>query len=185
MRPTSTNVPGIEICELLPMMAGMMDKFAVIRSLSDAQSGHDAIQCYTGRTHSGRVPAGGWPQFGSAVAKVQGPATEATPPFVSVCYTCTHGPYNEPGPGFLGAAYNGFQPLGETKKDMVLRGITADRLADRKSLLASVDRFRREADASGMMVGFEHWSQWFAEPLGQRSYCSSWIFNGRPLDVSR
>src|SRR5438876_649588 len=50
MRPIGTNVPGIEICELLPMMARMMDKFTVIRSLSDAQADHDAIQCYTGRT---------------------------------------------------------------------------------------------------------------------------------------
>ncbi len=159
MRPTETNVPGIEICELLPMMSGMMDKFAVIRSLSDAQSGHDAIQCYTGRTLAGRTPAGGWPQFGSAVSKVQGAATTATPPFVSLCYTCTHGPYNEPGPGFLGAAYNGFQPLGGTKKDMVLDGITTDRLADRNSLLASMDRFRRETDASGMMAGLDTFTQ--------------------------
>ncbi len=159
MQPIATNVPGIEICELLPMMARMMDKFAVIRSLSDAQAGHDAIQCYTGHTRAGRVPTGGWPQFGSAVAKLQGRATKAAPPFVSVCYTCTHGPYNEPGPGFLGAPYAGFQPLGQTKQDMVLNGITTDRLADRKALLASVDRFRREADASGMMRGLDTFTQ--------------------------
>ena len=159
MRPIPTNVPGIEICELFPMMAGMMDKFAIIRSLSDAQSGHDAIQCYTGRTHAGRVPAGGWPQLGSAVAKLQGSATPAAPPFVSLCYTCTHGPYNEPGPGFLGAAYNGFQPLGGTKNDMVLQGITTDRLEDRKSLLDSMDRFRRADDDSGTMAGLDAFTQ--------------------------
>jgi hypothetical protein len=159
MQPIPTNVPGIEICELLPMMARMMDKFAVIRSLSDAQAGHDAIQCYTGHTHAGRVPTGGWPQFGSTVAKVQGRATKAAPPFVSLCYTCTHGPYNEPGPGFLGAPYAGFQPLGPTKQDMVLNGITTDRLADRKALLASIDRFRRDADASGMMRGLDTFNQ--------------------------
>ncbi|MEZ6113173.1 MAG: DUF1501 domain-containing protein [Pirellulaceae bacterium] len=36
MRPISTNVPGIQIGELFPRMASMMDKFAIIRSLSDA-----------------------------------------------------------------------------------------------------------------------------------------------------
>ena len=56
MRPIATNVAGIEICELLPMMSRMMDKFTVIRSLSDAQAGHDAIQCYTGRTRAKPVP---------------------------------------------------------------------------------------------------------------------------------
>ena len=77
----------------------------------------------------------------------------------SLCYTCTHGPYNEPGPGFLGAPYAGFQPLGPTKQDMVLNGITTDRLADRKALLASMDRFRRETDASGMMRGLDTFNQ--------------------------
>jgi hypothetical protein len=151
-RPIATSVPGIEICELLPRIAGAMDKFAVIRSLCDAQADHDAIQCYTGRTHAGRVPAGGWPQFGSAVARVQGPATPETPPFVSLCYTCSHGPYNEPGPGFLGVAHAPLRPLGPTRDDMVLQGITTDRLGDR-ALLASVDRFRRDVDASGTMRG--------------------------------
>lgn len=158
-RPIATNVPGIEICELLPMMAKMMDKFAVIRSLSNAQGGHDAVQCYTGFTRAGRQPTGGWPQVGSAVAKLQGAATPATPPYISLCYECTHGPYNEPGPGYLGAAYAPFRPLGPTKSDMVLQGVTTDRLADRKNLLASVDRFRRDADASGMMRGLDHFTQ--------------------------
>lgn len=158
-RPIPTNVSGVEIGELLPMMAGMMDKFTVIRSLADAQAGHDAVQCYTGRTHAGRKPAGGWPQFGSAVAKVRGAATPATPPFVSLCYTCTHGPYNEPGPGFLGPAYSPFLPLGPTRDDMVLHGVTTDRLADRERLLTSIDRFRRDIDRSGMMRGFDKFTQ--------------------------
>lgn len=158
-RPIPSNVAGIEVGELLPMMAGMMDKFTVIRSLSDAQAGHDAIQCYTGHTHQGPKPTGGWPQFGSAVAKLQGAATQETPPFVSLCYPCTHGPYNEPGPGFLGAAQSPFRPMGPTKKDMVLNGITTDRLADRKSLLSSIDRFRRDADSSGMINGLDAFTQ--------------------------
>jgi hypothetical protein len=159
MRPIQTNVTGIQICELLPMMARMMDKFAVIRSLADAQADHDAVQCYTGRTRQGRMPAGGWPQFGSAVARLQGAASPATPPYVSMCYECTHGPYNEPGPGFLGAPLAPFRPLGPTKADMVLQGVTTDRLTDRRQLLTSLDRFRRAADSSGMMEGFDHFTQ--------------------------
>ena len=154
-RPIATNVPGIEICEHLPMMSRMMDKFTVIRSLIDAQSGHDAIQCYTGRTKSGQVPAGGWPQFGSIISRIQGQARPATPAFISLCYPCTHGPYNEPGPGFLGISQSGFRPLGPTKKDMVLNGITTDRLANRDQLLKSVDRLRRDIDASGTLDGID------------------------------
>jgi hypothetical protein len=154
-RPIPTRVKGIEICELLPHLARAMDKFTVIRSLCDAQADHDAIQCYTGRTRAGRVPGGGWPQFGSVVSAVQGPAVPDTPPFVSLCYTCSHAPYNEPGPGFLGVGHSPLDPLGATRDDMVLQGITTDRLADRRALLASVDRFRREADARGTMQGLD------------------------------
>lgn len=156
-KPIATNVPGIEICELLPRLAGMMDKFAVIRSLSDAQANHDAVQCYTGR--AGPAPAGGWPQLGSVVSKVQGAANPATPPFVSLCYTCTHGPYNESGPGFLGVSHSPLRPLGDTRQDMVLNGITTDRLADRRRLLGSLDRLRRDVDASGMMEGLDAFTE--------------------------
>jgi hypothetical protein len=158
-RPIPTNVTGVQICELLPMLARRMDKLTLIRSLCDAQADHDAVQCYSGRTLDGRGPAGGWPQFGSVVSRLEGAADPATPPFISLAYPCTHGPYNEPGPGFLGPAQAPFRPMGPTRQDMVLNGITTDRLADRKRLLSSVDRFRRETDASGMMTGFDAFTQ--------------------------
>src|SRR5215471_18146945 len=48
-KPIKTNVPGIEICELFPQMAAIMDKLVVIRTISDSAGGHDAFQCMTGR----------------------------------------------------------------------------------------------------------------------------------------
>ncbi len=161
MRPTKTNVPGIEICDLFPQMAKRMDKFAIIRSLVGAQSGHDAFQCYTGRKPNDRnAPRGGWAPFGSMVSQIQGPVEKTTPPFVSMCYECTHGPYNEPGPGMLGVAKSSFRPVGPlTRADMKLNGITLDRLADRQQLLTSFDDFRRASDSSGMMEGLDAFSE--------------------------
>lgn len=154
-KPIPTNVPGIEICEAFPRLATMMDKFVPIRSVVGSQAGHDAIQCFNGHHPRKPKPSGGWPQFGSTVSKVLGAAHKAAPPFVSLCYPCTHGPYNEPGPGFLGNAQSPFRPMGPTKADMVLNGVTPARLADRRSLLKSIDRFKREADATGMMNGLD------------------------------
>jgi hypothetical protein len=159
-RPIPTNVNGIQICEAFPKLAGMMDKLVVVRSLVGNQAGHDAVQVFNG--HHPRklpVPSGGWPQFGSTVAKVQGAVDRATPPFVSLCYTCTHGPYNEPGPGFLGTSMAPFRPMGPSRDDMVLQGVTIDRLADRRTLLRSFDSMRREADASGTLAGMDHFSE--------------------------
>jgi len=158
-RPIATNVPGFEICEQFPRLARVADKMTVIRSLVGNQAGHDAIQVFNGHHPRKPTPSGGWPQFGTMVSKLQGPARPESPPYVSLCYTCTHGPYNEPGPGFLGAAHSPFKPLGETRDDMVLNGITLDRLADRKSLLKSFDGIRRDIDQTSMMTGLDAFNE--------------------------
>jgi len=158
-RPIATRVPGMEICEAFPRLAGMADQFTVIRSLVGNQADHDAIQVFNGHHPQKPTPQGGWPQFGSLVSKVQGPVDPAAPPFVSLCYTCSHGPYNEPGPGFLGAAQSGFRPLGPTRDDMVLNGTTLDRLGDRTSLLRSFDRLRRDVDTTTRMVGMDAFTE--------------------------
>jgi hypothetical protein len=155
MRPAASNVPGIQLCDLLPKLNQRADRLAIVRSIVDSQAGHDAHQCFTGHVPSKSAPAGGWPQFGSTVAKLQGPVEAAIPPFASLCYTCTHGPYNEPGPGFLGIGQSAFGALGETKKDMVLNGVTPERLGDRRNLLSSMDRLRRDLDRSGQLEGMD------------------------------
>jgi hypothetical protein len=150
-RPIATNVTGIRIGEAFPRLAAMADKLAIVRSLVGNQADHDATQVFNGFDPRRPRPSGGWPQFGSAVARLQGPTDPATPPFVSLCYTCSHGPYNEPGPGFLGQSWQPFRPMGPTRNDMVLRGLNVSQLADRRALLAQFDSLRRDIDASGTM----------------------------------
>jgi Protein of unknown function (DUF1501) len=158
-RPIATNVNGIQICQAFPRLAQRMDKLIVVRSLVGNQADHDAIQVFNGHHPRKPTPSGGWPQFGSVVARVQGAVDRATPPFISLCYTCTHGPYNEPGPGFLGASLAPFRPMGPSRNDMTLQGITMDRLGDRRSLLRSFDSLRRDVDATGMMHGMDHFNE--------------------------
>jgi hypothetical protein len=153
-RAIPTNVPGIEICEHLPRMARIMDKLVPIRSMIGARDAHYSHQCMTGY-HEGQSPAGGWPHFGSAVSYFQGPVHPGAPPFVSLCYTTQHTPYNEPGPGFLGLGHSSFRPTGPGRDDLVLQGITSDRLGHRRELLRSFDRLRRDLDASGRMEGMD------------------------------
>ena len=158
-KPTATSVPGVRICEALPRLARIMDKLAVVRSLVGNQADHDAAQVYNGRHPRKPTPSGGWPQLGSAVARLRGAADPAVPPFVSLCHTCTHGPYNEPGPGFLGPALAPFRVMGQTRDDMVLRGVTVGRLADRRGLLRSFDTMRRDADATGAAAGMDAYTE--------------------------
>jgi len=152
--PIATNVPGIQVCELLPRMAGMMDKLVPIRSIVGATGDHYSFQCMTGRRHQ-QQPPGGWPELGSVVARVQGSTSPAVPPYVGLSPRMQHRPYNSGYPGFLGAAYTPFQPNGDGKDDMVLQGVSLARLDDRKSLIGALDNLNRRSDASGMMDGMD------------------------------
>src|SRR5216683_6071945 len=85
-RPIKTNVPGIEICELFPKIAAMMDKFAIIRTLADSDGLHDAYQCMTGHKRAERGPSGGWPSAGAWISRLGGPADPAVPANMAVMY---------------------------------------------------------------------------------------------------
>ena len=157
-RPISTNLPGLQICEHLPRIATICDKLAVIRSMSDAVDDHSDFMCMTGRRKNNQPP-GGWPTFGAVTSKLLGPTDASVPPFVGLEPRMQHRPYNAATPGFLGVGHNSFRPAGEGKADMVLNGVTLDRLADRKHLLENFDKFRRDVDSSGLMDGMDSFNQ--------------------------
>ncbi|MBX3731018.1 MAG: DUF1501 domain-containing protein [Verrucomicrobiae bacterium] len=159
-KPIATNVPGIQICEHLPRIARQADQYTIIRSLVGMEDRHESFQCYTGRLNRAQPP-GGWPSMGSLLGKLQGSGDPALPAFVGLAPKMGHVPWSDNGvAGFLGAAYAPFEiHKGGGKDDMILNGITLDRLADRRGLLASLDTFRREVDASGQMAGLDAYNQ--------------------------
>ena len=158
-RPTSTKVPGIQICEHLPRMAAMMDRLAVIRSLVGSEGRHAAFQCLTGRT-SKRQPAGGWPSFGSCVSRMQGPARPGTPPFVSLNPKMKGSGWADPGqPGFAGVAHAPFTPNAEGGANLVLEGVSIDRLTERQSLMTRLDSLRRALDTRRAREGLDAYQQ--------------------------
>ena len=92
-KPIRTNVRGIEICELLPRLASIMDKLVIVRSLHGGLNDHNVHQCLTGwETHPQQgdsqmvpgFPQGGWPSMGAAISKLQGGVNPAMPPFISL-----------------------------------------------------------------------------------------------------
>ena len=158
-QPIPTNVAGIQICEHLPQLAKIADKYTIIRSMVGARDDHSDFQCMTGRLLSSQKPLGGWPSFGATVSRVQGAAHRAVPPFMGLEPVMQHKPYNAATPGFLGVSHRSFRPEAEAKTDMTLRDMSVDRLADRKALLGSFDKFRRDVDSSGLMEGLDAFHQ--------------------------
>ncbi|MCH7728557.1 MAG: DUF1501 domain-containing protein, partial [Planctomycetes bacterium] len=165
--PIKTAVQGIEIGELFPKIARMMDKFVAIRSMVGASGSHYATECMTGRKPN-PAPAGGWPSMGAWVSKIRGPVNPTIPPHLSLFYKTGHQPWGDPGTGgFLGIQHEPFRLVGglngdrrvENRENMVLKGISLERLQDRSTLRSSLDRFRRDADATGKMDGLDAFTQ--------------------------
>ncbi len=155
-RPIATNVPGIEICEVFPRLAKVMDRAAIIRSIVGNDGRHDNVQCFTGYRFNDLNNIGGRPSIGSFASKVLGPVDRAVPPFVGLSPSTRHAPWGDPGkPGFLGQAFAPVQPSGSMMKNMVLDGISLERLNDRRRLLSRFDSLRREIDAHGAVEGVD------------------------------
>ena len=164
-QPITTNVPGIEICELFPKIAAMMDKFVAIRSVVGARGPHYATECMTGFGDQPQL-AGGRPAIGAWASHVKGPVNASVPPHMTLCYKTGHAPWGDPGNGgFLGIKHAPFrlvggkdEPISKTD-NMVLKGITLQQLQNRTQLLQSLDGLKRSVDTSGMMAGLDAFTQ--------------------------
>ncbi len=155
-RPISTNVPGIDICEHMPRLAGMMDKFAIIRSLYGCPDQHASDLCVSGYPIGPKGRQDGRPALGSVISKLHGQVDKAVPAFVGLTIKTKHAPYSNPGsPGFLGPSHGPIQPDGPLMENIRLRGVTLEQLRDRKSLLASFDEFRRSTAQDPSVQGVD------------------------------
>ena len=110
LQPIRTNVSGIEICELMPRVAKMMDKFVIIRSMADSNLGHDLYKCVTGYSRNKRVAVGGTPSVGAWISRLTDPVTKAVPSHMSLMYPTGEKRWGDPGNGgFLGMAHSPFR----------------------------------------------------------------------------
>ena len=154
-KPIQTSVPGINICEHLPRIASRMDDFVPIRSLVGSEGRHAASQCLTGHRLVNQ-PAGGWPSLGSAVSKLAGPVNSATPAFVSLVPKMRTSTWGDPGQaGFAGMAHAPFAPNASGTTDLTLNGMSLEKLANRRALMANLDQLRSQVDSSDALDGMD------------------------------
>jgi hypothetical protein len=159
--PIATSAPGIQICEHLPRMAGLMHKAALVRSVHHAARLHDSasIHALTGRPLDGpdrelfSPLAQVYPSYGSAVACLRRDASPDVA-FAALPYSF-HNVVTVPcqGAGFLGAAYDPLwidvDPASRLyRADMLRRaeGVDPLRGAKRRTLLKTLDRLETAND---------------------------------------
>jgi hypothetical protein len=146
--PIPTNAPGLEICELMPDLASVGEKFSIIRSITGMRDEHNPKQSESGWSMNELQSIGGRPGIGAVLSKVHGPA-RITDRGTAPTHVDLTGWTN---PGFLGQVHDGYRPDGIGRDNLRLNsGVSLGRLGDRQALLGQLDKLRHEIDASGMM----------------------------------
>lgn len=155
----STVIPGYQICEHLPRLANLIDRFTLIRGISHAAGDHGLASkyLYTGNRPS---PAIVYPSMGSVSAK-ELKTPEEIPPFVAI-------PHSNMTGGFLGVGYGAFQTTSVPKQGKpfevrglaVAEGLTLDRVQSRNALLKDLDQtFRNSEVKSEVLEGLDQFAQ--------------------------
>jgi hypothetical protein len=150
--PIRTNVPGIEICELMPMQAKIADKFAILRGAQVANL-HTGNMFYSGYPwqESPRASVPGEarrPAVGSIVSRLR-PGDKGIPPYVSI--------ENSPDwerAYYVGGEHEPFRVGGSSPREATSNmgrhnDVSVARLAERQDLLASLETVRREFEVDG------------------------------------
>jgi hypothetical protein len=166
--PIATRVPGIQVAEHLPRFASQADRWAIIRSMSHKNAGHLTAthQVLTGTPVPGLpedLPVDkvasrqDWPCYASALNYLR-PRSDGVPSGVNLPTFLEEGPLIWPGQhgGLLGAQHDPWQlrrdpNAADFREDTLhlLNGLSLDRLQNRKTLLALVDRQRRTLAIAG------------------------------------
>jgi hypothetical protein len=149
--PAATNLPGLQLSDQLPKLCACADKFSVIRSMHSYTSKHGEgdvhVMCGSPVDKNLQAPGIG------AVLSLQQRQQAPVPPFVHLG-NMKHPSYSAPGfGGFLGRGYDPYvieqdpnSPSFSVKEFDTAAGIDVSRLAGRKQLLRSLDRFQSKRE---------------------------------------
>ena len=160
--PLSTKLPGVQICEHMPLQAEMMDRIALIRGIRSVENDHFLSEVYTGLPRT----AGKRPAFGSVASKgvgtlrVSSPGngtrsvpTTALPPYVSLDEATTD-QFEFELPQYAGAGNAPFRPFAESIGDLTpVKDL--DQLQNRKALLSAFDNLHRGLKQQDRFAGLD------------------------------
>jgi len=154
-KPIETNIPGIRICELLPLLAKQADKYSIIRSVTHGSNAHEtaAYMTQTGRPAGGQIV---YPSVGAVVSLFKG--YEAgyrgqLPPYVVL--TESQGRFSEV--GFLNSRYKPFATGGDPSQTrfmvegIVAQGVTDQQQRDRRALMGRLNTLGQSLSGNALL----------------------------------
>ncbi len=182
----STAVPGIEICDQLPLQAAMMNDFAIIRSMDATASNHTPTTFQAANPKSQRVgeispnDGGGYPSMGSVAAKFRGPNHPGVPAFVALADSLKADVY---GAGQLGHNYEPLDGMSAAGKFEPLPGFAGARLKDRNNLRTELDRFRQHVDVNQSLALQDRYTREAYEMVSSGRVATAFDLNKEPQEV--
>ncbi len=156
-QPIDTNIPGVTVCEHLPLMSQRLDKLCQVRTITHG-GGQHAEACHFMLTGYPQVPdvsaqpvgSTVYPMFGSIVGREKG-WRNGLPPNVQFAA----GGIKYSGGGYMGSAYNPLMVKADpSAKDFAVQDVSipeavgVDRTMRRRSMLDRLDAWQRQADAN-------------------------------------
>jgi uncharacterized protein (DUF1501 family) len=164
-KPIRTNVPGIDICEHLPQLAKVTDKYSIIRSIAHKFADHGGGHKRFLTARDPKEPTGfvnDYPMVGSMAAEVWKGKKAAVPNYVNIVDGGRQGiDVFSFGSAYLGPQTHPFAVVGDPSdakfeiKNLSLLPGTEDKLADRLSLLKGFDRPLAGPDLAGTARGMD------------------------------
>jgi uncharacterized protein (DUF1501 family) len=162
--PIATNVPGIQISELLPRLAKIADKYALLRSMAHTGGGHPAgsLQVLAGDTDPQDKLEPVLPDWMTVASYVRRDPKRRIPNYVAVNPVDRYDNFTIAGPTYLGPSYEAFRVTGDPSQphfeipNIGLKDAQQSRrLAERIELRDRLDNLRRDVDASGTMQAMD------------------------------
>jgi hypothetical protein len=159
-----TCVPGVQLGDLLPMSARIMNKWSIVRSLHHHDAGHSSGDqiCFTGYATGPNPDENIMPSCGAIVSKQLGHLRPELPSYVMI-------PRLVPGTGsaYLGVAHKAFETGADPAQPGPFRlpnftlpaGVSLERIGERRTLISEFDRLRREADHTGQAEAVDRFQQ--------------------------
>lgn len=166
--PIDTNVPGIQICELLPRLAKIADRYTLLRSVAHTGGGHPSgsLQVLGGDPDANDKIVPFYPDWMSIAHKQRNDRPKALPNYIAVNPVDRYDSFTIAGPSYLGPAHEPFKIFGDPSQpqfeipNIGLKDASqAGRLQQRVDVRQALDRLRRSVDQSGVMDAvdqFEH-----------------------------
>jgi hypothetical protein len=158
-KPIPTNVEGIVIGELLPLLAQQADKYSIIRSMTHGINAHEtaSYMVQTGRPPGGRIV---YPCVGAVVSSFKGYSAGYSgliPPYIVL--TQPQGRFDEA--GFLGPRFRPFATGGDPAQarfaveGIVAQGVTDQRQRDRRELLHNLNTLEKAMPAEASLKALD------------------------------